>query len=323
MLRLWLILTIGSIALCSCTTLASLFGSFDDRSIVIHTLELFDQRQPPKGDFPDWKGDWIFRRERLAAVDQFLRSQKPDILVLQNVMSRRGSPSESDSAILAAGALVGFELSEQNIAFYDDTQEQIASFVAVSLPIQFRRVPDSGHSKVWPLGRSGYLALTLLENERQVISLFNVIIPETENDNTNWYQLIYEKIQEHFQTSEYCLNRIIVAGYLPIDVGGEQFAQFIQKLNLQETAEESCGLDEECQTRSPGNAFGTLVNPYAESGRYDRILVSDEALVLSSKRSFDNTINASDYPKRWGLDKIWPSVRYGWSAEVKFPKCAT
>jgi hypothetical protein len=302
----------------ACATLSGLLGSYDDRTLAIHTVDLFDQHRPPVGGFPDWKGDWIFRRERLAAADKFLRSEKPDILVLQNVLSRQGSPSETDAAILQAGALVGFEFESQVFTTFADTQEEAALSVATSLPVSIVKVNDPQLTRTWSFGNTGYMALSVIENEGESISLFNVRMPDGQDTNVQSYDFVFEKIDEHFRSGTYCRDRLIIAGYLPYP---ERAQDLFERLNLQDAAEEACSLNADCYTRSPMNGLGNLADPSAAPGRVDRILVSNEAIIFGSSRGFDETTPVTEYLKRWQLTKTWSSIRFGWSAEVRFPSC--
>jgi hypothetical protein len=77
---------------------------YDERSFSILNLNLFNQRTPSTLSRKNWKGDWLFRRERLELIDEQLRISRPDIVVFQELLTRRGSPSESDINILNFGA---------------------------------------------------------------------------------------------------------------------------------------------------------------------------------------------------------------------------
>ncbi|RZA10050.1 MAG: hypothetical protein EOP10_35410 [Proteobacteria bacterium] len=127
------------------TSCALLSGSeakeFDERSFSVLNLNLFNQRTPSSMSAKSWKGDWLFRRERLDLVDEQLRISRPDIVAFQEALTRQDSPSESDMNILSAGALEGYEWDASLVQTYRDTQEMQYHAVAVGLPVKLSPSP--------------------------------------------------------------------------------------------------------------------------------------------------------------------------------------
>ena len=115
-----------------------------------------NQRVPSRLAKKAWKGDWIFRRDRLELVDQGLRNSKPDLLLLQEALARVGSAAESDLAILSAGAIADYDWRQLKVEEYPDTQEVESMAVAAappcgwSTPTSARCGPSARAAISWP-----------------------------------------------------------------------------------------------------------------------------------------------------------------------------
>lgn len=120
---------------------ASLFGrtaGYDSRPISVQTVSIFNQRTPSRLAKKSWKGDWIFRRDRLDMIDDELRRTKPDIIAIQETLAKRGSSAENDRLILKAGALADYEWREATVDEFADTQETQTQAVAIGVTLAFR-----------------------------------------------------------------------------------------------------------------------------------------------------------------------------------------
>jgi hypothetical protein len=294
--------------------------SFDSRSLSIQTLSLFDQRETVPGKV-SWAGDWIMRRERLDLIDQELRNEKPDILIFQSMMSRKGSPSESDRLILQAGSLRGYEATVDTVSQFDDTLEEESMAIFASSPLRID--PSSSEKRqLWGIGADGYLSATVLRTEDDPVVVFNVQMPSRIGRKFLWYTFIHQRISEFLQAGGFCRERIIVAGYLPADQGAVRFQTFLQDLELKDTSLGFCTIANTCFTGTPSNELFVVTNPDEPGAQLDRILVNAKSSVLAAGRNITASQPSSAYFKRYGLSRVWAVQRFGWRATVRLPKCS-
>lgn len=320
-LFLGLVVTLTMALLVGCVTGWITGGGIDSRVLNVQTLSLFNQRINSKLKDQSWLGDWIFRRERLALIDDDLRDSKPDLLILQEVLSRNGSPSESDENILAAGALQGYEFESLKIQEYEDTREFEELAVAASLPLKITPFRNPNLRRLWNLGIDGFMSVHMVSNEDQDISVFNVKMPSKVEDRGVWYQFMQEQIYQHLKAGGFCPERLIIAGFMPVDVDQIRFKEFLTRLQVKDVAEEACRITSACNTLSPTNEILLATMGSEEPSRTDRILVNSEAYVFSTARSFIQSTPASSYTKSFGLTRLWAARRFGWGASVRIPRC--
>src|SRR5690606_23224324 len=98
----WSLCAVLLLAFSASSCVTGWFGGgsgFDSRPLSIQTLALYNQRTSSRLSKRAWKGDWIFRRDRLELIDGELRNVRPDILAMLEVMERKSNPSESDKGI--------------------------------------------------------------------------------------------------------------------------------------------------------------------------------------------------------------------------------
>ncbi len=306
----------------SCTTSWLFRGSYDQRELVVQTLGLFNQRVGPSTEGVLWLDDWVFRRERLAAVDQELRTDRPDIFIMQEVLQKGGSPYESDLNILKAGALSGYGSSLARMKAYQDTLEEESLAVAVSLPLKIKPVGTPSAENQWVIGEGAFMSLTLVESEGEIISVFNIELPNNPQFISQWLSSILQKIELHFASSKYCKNRVLIAGRIPfVDKTQKTWLNFLERLELKEVVPDHCELSTKCFTRSKDNSIYRAIENQNELGRVDRILVSTMSLVSNSYRVFDREYPTSSYSRKYKIDAIFPSARFGWSNHVRFSRC--
>jgi hypothetical protein len=317
----WFALLATSFQLISCVSWFEPTISYDSRPLLIQTLSAFDQRQVSSESKLNWTGDWIFRRERLGLIDQEIRNDRPDIMILQDLMSRRGSPSESDELILKAGSLRGFESNIDVVKQYEDSQEDESMGVMVATPLKLS-LRDESQRYVWGVGADGYLTATVVENEGEPIVIFNVEMPSKIGRKFLWYTFIEERISEFMKQGNYCKERLIIAGYLPADQGAIRFQNFLKDLSLRDSGIGFCAVAGSCFTGTPTNELFVLTNPDEPGAQFDRILVNAQSMVLSASRNIVATEQASPYARQYGLARLWAVQRFGWHATVRLPRCS-
>lgn len=297
---------------------------YDDRTITVKTLNLFNQRLAPQGQKVSWQGDWILRRFRLGLVDAELRQSKPDILVVQEMMEREQSPSEYDQNILNAGALFGYDWATVPTNQYSDTGETELLGVAVGSPLkiaQFRE--EVGKQRTyWSIGNDGHVMLTAIDSEGQLISLFNVQMPQKSYENLLWYTFLKDLILEHLRKNRACPKRVVIAGYLPGDPNAPRIADFLNALVLKDSSRGACDVDAKCFTANRDNQiFAAVADPTEPAAHVDRILVHEEAYVYATGITFTSNDANIPYAKTFNLERLWPSKRFGWGATFRLPRC--
>lgn len=296
--------------------------AFDSRSFSVQTLSLFSQRIGPRENRPPWKGDWVFRRDRLKLIDDELHTVKPDLLILQDVMERRKSPSEADRAILLAGALQSYDWESLPVREWEDTEEDQSLAVAADLPLKIQKEETiPGLQRVWMVGSDGYMAESLVSYEGDAIAIFNVQMPSRVGRTYLWYTFIQERIAAALKARKTCPLRIIVAGYLPANQDANRFNSFIEALQLKDASEGFCDVASKCLTATNTNDLFAASTSEAIPYHADRILVSRQAIVQSSSMNFSESHPASEYRELFGIEKLWPTARFGWLASIRFPKC--
>lgn len=295
-------------------------AGYDQRPLLVQTLALFNQRTPSRLAKRSWKGDWIFRRDRLEMVDQELRNSKPDILALQEVMARRGSSAESDARILRAGALSDYDWREATVEQFEDTQETQSMVLALGVPFKFIAAPG-GEREAWVMGAGGYLQAATIEYEDQPVTFFNVQMPQTTSDDFLWYSFLQERIVERLARLKLCGKRVIVTGHLPGDEGAKRFADFLGTLQLKDAAAGFCQIDSRCYTATPTNDIFMATVGDESPTRVDRVFLHRTALVYSSARNFEDNDPNNRYAREFGLSRLWPSQRFGWTTSVRLARC--
>lgn len=296
------------------------FSSYDSRSISIETLSLFNQRENSNVSQKSWRGDWLFRRERLELVDRELRSIRPDVMVFQQLMTKKGSPSDSDRNILGSGSLGGYAWDVFRAREYEDTGEEHFNAVAVGLPVQL--APIELKSRSWAVGLDGYVSVSVLQLEGDPILLFNVEMPTNDRNLGLWYQFLEEKIVEVLKSStQFCPERLVIAGVLPSGFGTSGQG-YVEKLELRDVSEGMCEIASDCYTGTPLNELFMVTSGNQQPGHMDRIYVHRTAIIASSTVVFKNMEPATRYGANYGLSRLWPSQRFGWGSSVRLAKCS-
>ncbi len=292
-----------------------------DSPLVLSTLDLFSQAIPPKAG-KSWQGDWEFRRDRLDLVDSGLRDVRPDIAIFQNALARSGSTSESDHIILAAGALARYEWRDVVIDTLKESGEDRTLAVAVAKPFYTEPEPPNAERSYWQMGADGHLAFFTLGGVTDPILIVDVLMPSKRDQVGLWYSFAQERIMERVAQRKICLSRIIVAGYLPSDLGNRKSREFMEALNLRDTAAGFCQNAERCQTATLTNELFALTHSDGEAGHVDRILVHGTATILSAGLAFTQSVDSTQYKEIYGVSRILASVRFGWTTRVRLAACS-
>lgn len=298
------------------------FHRYDGRNLSILATSLYNQRLDPgpaaEKPSPDWTGDWLLRRERLQILDRDLKLYRPDLIVMQEMLAKRGSPTDFDKAILAAGALRGYEWKVRLHQLYRDTQEQEFHAVAVSLPL---RHGADGAIKTSPLGVDGGYSFFALELENKPILLVNVQMPSAGEGTDRWYEILLDEIRRHMQEVNICPERLLLAGRLPGTATWNNYQKLLADLQLEDTAVGFCEIEKDCLTASPENEIFAKTSPGRSGSRVDRILVHRSARVTAARRVFDQPQGRARYASSYSLDNNWATRRFGWMSTVNLAAC--
>ncbi|RZA23740.1 MAG: hypothetical protein EOP10_11885 [Proteobacteria bacterium] len=308
-------------ALSSCALLSgSESKEFDERSFSVLNLNLFNQRTPSSMSAKSWKGDWLFRRERLDLVDEQLRISRPDIVAFQEALTRQDSPSESDMNILSAGALEGYEWDASLVQTYRDTQEMQYHAVAVGLPVKLSQssVP---HKSVWPIGVDGAMTYSLLELDSFPILLINLQMPEATQKADAWYASVQDEIKLLLKELNVCERRMIVAGHIPGSSIWKGYSEFLAAFGLKDTTSGFCEAASDCLTTSTQNDMFAAINNGQASSHSERILVHNDSIIFSSGTSMTKVRPSSENGPQYGVHRLWASPMFGWEAELRLARC--
>lgn len=323
MLRLIQILLLLAVAQGCALGFGNQSAGFDRRPISIHSISLFNQRITSRLGSRSWKGDWIFRRDRLELIDASLRTTKPDLLVAQEIMERSEGGSESDIKILTAGILWDYDWQKYEINKFSDTQESEFIAVALALPLKFSETKLDGQGdaiEFFRLGKDGYLMLVSVDYEDQPITVLNVHLPY-KADGIDWIPFIQERALDRLERLHYCPKRVVLAGYLPGDSAGRSYANLLNTLQLRDTAEGFCKIESTCFTATPVNDIFVATVGDESPARVDKILVNRNSFIITSGRILDKASNQNYNLTEFGLSKLWPAQRFGWHTSLRFPRC--
>ena len=294
------------------------YSRYDERSVSVLTVSLFNQRTPSKLVKASWKGDWLFRRERLELVDRGLLEIRPDLLVFQQLMSRRGSPSESDQSILSYGSLDGYQWDLSLSRFYEDTQEEQFFALAMGLPIIASEAEPSTTGK---LGIDGSYSINNVKLQKQDIWVVNVEMPTSAKSVDAWYKVLQKKLSEFQNSHNICSKRLLVAGYLPGRVSWPFYQDFLKYFELKDTSTGFCEVANDCATGTPMNELFLGTSEGKSGTQVDRIFAHQQAVVYSSKVALNGRGDGSLRSQNYGLEYLWPSRRFAWNSIVRLPRC--
>ena len=313
-------LIILSLAFCSCIpTLLFQESAYDTSKITFQTLSIFNQREAPAKN-SHWKGNWIFRRERLASIDQILRGAKPDILVLQEVMAKQNSPYDSDQYILGAGALLGYDWQSVQIETYQDTHEVESLSVVSGLPV-YKDPYEDERKRMWSLGHGSFLGAFIVTMESQEIAIFNLKISEQVAGQGIWYQYIIDRVKEYISRYKLCPKRIVIAGSFESPVNQQDYQTMLEELQLSDSSLGFCEQESNCYTQTTENPIFRLTKGDARPRRASRILTHKSSLVYSSNRNFNSFNWQQQFTDFFTDRKVNPTQNYGWISSIRFGRC--
>jgi hypothetical protein len=321
----WIRLLVVILSLQACVTGSfSELSGFDERMITIQTASLFNQKITSRIGSVPWIGDWIFRRDRLVLIDAALRNVKPDIVILQEVMAKRGSSSESDRNILQAGALEDFGWREAEAWEYDDTQE-IQSLAIAAAPSFTFVDQDAGQPErdFWKIGNDGFLMASVLQVEGQPVLIFNVQMPLQLGQKYLWYTFLEERIAEWTKIAGTCRKRVIVAGYLPGDQDSKRFNDMTLRLELKDASTGFCQVASNCYTATSLNELFMATQGDEVPSQADRILLHQSAIVTASARNLTESEADVRWGRDFGLTRVWPTQRFGWVVNARLARCGS
>ncbi len=293
---------------------------FDERSFSVLNLNLFNQRTASALSSKSWKGDWLFRRERIELIDEQLRVSRPDIVVFQEALTRRDSPSESDMNILSAGALDGYEWDASLVQAYRDTQEVQYNAAAVGLPVKLI-TRDLNLKSVWPIGVDGAMSYSLLELDQNPILLINLQMPEATQRADAWYSFVRNEIRNLLKTVAVCPKRMIVSGHIPGSSIWKGYSEFVSEFSLKDTTSGFCEAASDCLTTSTQNDLFASINNGRGASHSERILVHTDSIIFSSGTAMTKMRPTSVNGPQYGVHRLWASPSFGWEAELRLARC--
>lgn len=308
----------SAIGLSSCVTTDGPSG-YSERVLTVASIDMFSQQEQPRAG-KSWSGDWQFRRDRLELIDATLRDVRPDIVVMQNAMRRAGSVSESDELILKSGALNKYDWNDHVVEFLPESGEDRLLAVAITKPLRIATLPE-GVKNYSQFGVDGHLVFYQIESDGGPVLVFNVLMPSRSDQSGLWYSLIEERIRGAVKDLNTCLERVVVAGYLPFEQESRRFKEFLLGLGLKDSGTGFCQNAEKCQTASSQNGIFLATRGDESSSQLDRIMTHQWAIIYGAGANFTRTVETSEYKDSYGLTRVWASQRYGWVARLRVPNC--
>ncbi|MBP9707621.1 MAG: hypothetical protein KBD78_08245 [Oligoflexales bacterium] len=333
----------------SCITPASIQSTLlrKDSYLSIETLDLFSQRIPNKRlseNGIDWRGDWLFRRERLKLLDSLFYSRLSNIIFLQGVLEKKGDPHDQDLKVLTDGALRDYRWESQVFQFYEDTWEEESLAVGVSFPLKLIEPAEDEKSENTNEEAQTLAERLVLEPEFAIyfvkvdydgedLLLINIKFrPEMADKNLNSYSRyidsnrIYSKVIASLKSiiskAAVCDKRIVVAGYLPHALQNQEFLASLAEIGLKSTHEIFCPVLSECFTQKIDNQIFAQSTLEKNEQLADLILVPVDANVHLALRGNTEAAVSSIYTKQsYDITKIPASIRDAWVTRVEIKSC--
>ncbi len=288
---------------------------YDLHEVRTQFFSLFNQRTYPQNLSNNWKGDWLFRRERLILIDKELGELKPNIIILQDVMERDGNAFEADRSILASNALKSYRWSLTPIEHYQDTGEIESLAIAVSTPL----TPEpTTTANLFRVGLSLF-SFESVKVENQNIAILNVKM--SENITVEEFDRLLHLVELRLNDESLCPERFIVAVYAPVEVR-DRLLENTNRLGLQDVAKGFCNMESQCYTAHARNGIFFLARGETPPSRSDFIFVPKSAKISMSTPTFGQAQKIpTDHFKSFGLKDLWPSERSGWFSSLRFARC--
>jgi len=195
--------------------------------------------------------------------------------------------------------------------------------VAAGAPLRIAAGLRSLAERSWAIGGEGFLSLTPVELDDELILIFNVRMPHQENLGM-WYGYLEELMKRIVAKQGGCARRIIVGGYLPGSVISKEFQSFLKALDLKDTGAERgrCEAASDCYTGTPLNELFMVTSGNISPGYFDRILLHESALVSAARVTHNSpSPQTSSIATKYGMTKLWPTQRFGWSVSARLARC--
>jgi hypothetical protein len=192
--------------------------------------------------------------------------------------------------------------------------------IAAARPLKIMDPPVDvkNHSQ---FGVDGHISIHPVQDEEGVILVVNVLMPSQRDESGIWYSLLEDKIRDAIRVFKACIERVIVAGYLPFEQESRRFKDFLLSLGFKDTGSGLCQSAERCQTASPENGIFLVTRGDESPAQLDRIMTHRFAYILSAGANFTRILETTDYKDNYGLSRVWASQRYGWVARTRLPIC--
>jgi hypothetical protein len=307
------------------TEFARYLAGKDSKAVVVQTLNVYNQEGV--GLAPPWDQlgrDWVFRRERLAAIDATLRSFRPDIFLAQQMVAEDESPSDADDLILSAGSLSGYESERVMTDLRLSSGDYQFFYTALSLPTKLSSSRYGLSTRAERIAPGILVSASVAEIDESPVLLVQVDnqdIRATQSPDA-FYPALSLYLSRIFNAYQLCRNRIVVAGYLPQTADSEVDQQYLDDLDLIDTSTKVCKNGVFCDSLSAENELKSKLFPTMSPERMDRILVHKDTSILSAGLAFQKAFPAVPYViDTYGLATLDQSLRFGWSAELLFSNC--
>jgi hypothetical protein len=265
---------------------------YDRRSLSIQFFSLPNE----KG------GNWLRRREQLELADQQWQTNRPDLLILQGVLERQFSYTESDEKILSSGALRGFGWQKGLIQGYPDTEEEESLNIVVSLPV---RLQEQVEIKIFQ--EDGFAGSFLLSYEDKPITVVSFREPLNHKD---WYEKeLVPFIERALLEQKNCTGRLILAGRILDETKG--YGSILERFSLKDSSTGFCENPISCITHN---------DQIPNKSRSLKIALSRETRVSMAQRNLDTSKPIKLTPGG-PLEEIWPGLEFGWLTTVRLHGC--
>ena len=334
--------------------------AYDPRTLTVATCSLFDQRRATLGqeeahisvasqkDLP-WQGDWVFRRKRLWILDRALRDLRPDVLFLQEVMSKKENPFDADRLIIQGGGFLEDALWEEKIfQKVPETAEEESLAIVLARPLSFLTSSQGGLPSTPPSGGppsppppsaplsssvellslpGGHGLKGLFFSEGAPVLVFNVHREaQTGLSSENFIQGVEEELQialEELLKRGGCSRRLILGGDWGVDLHEPSLQLLSQRLGLVDVSTGLCEKESLCHTLTPENEMAALAYPDTPACRTQRMFVPRGTLIHASHRIFHN-ISSPQTPNEvslYGLSNLTVGPQWGWLAALQLRRC--
>lgn len=313
----FLLATCGAFFLHSCL---SVFEDkpvpYETKTIEILTYSLFNQQTEATDSSKDWKGDWIFRRERLNLIDDELLKLKPDLIFFQELLQKKGNPLESDQKILSSSSLSGYSWYLSKPKDHSHTGELESLAVTLKHPLSFS---ENYFQETVDLNGSTLFFKNIKFNEQNVL-VINMNL-ESHFSYTDTEQTI-RKISTALKLGNTCRQRLLLVGHAPPE-SFDKINKIKDAFNLKDSAKGFCNMESHCYTASPSNLLFQKTYGEAYSQRVDFILINELSIIHTSSPAFSQAKESKlGYYKQYGMEFLFPSVRFAWLSEIRLPRCS-